>query len=132
MAHEDDALRALRAARGAARRASPFGVRSGACTGEVVAAANPPVIGEAVAVAERLARAAARGEIRLAASTWQVVRHAAGASAARGRRLPARGLDAGAPAIARRLDQPLIGREQEVGACATRSRASRASARRSC
>ena len=89
-------------------------MRSGACTGEVVAAGDPPVIGEAVAVAERLARAAARGEIRLAESTWQVVRHAARAAALEGGGLLLGGLDADAPAIARRFDQPLIGREGEV------------------
>ena len=61
--HEDDAQRALRAA-AELRDEVPFGVRSGACTGEVVAAGNPPVIGEAVAIAEQLAHAAASGEIR--------------------------------------------------------------------
>ena len=57
-------------------------------------------IGEALAVAERLARAAAGGEIRLAESTWQVVRHAARASPIAGGGFLLGGLDADAPAIA--------------------------------
>jgi DNA-binding SARP family transcriptional activator len=114
LAHDDDAQRALRAAT-ELRDELPFGVRSGACTGEVVAAGNPPLIGEALAVAERLARSAAGGEIRLADSTWQVVRHAARASPLAGGGFILRGLDADAPAVARRFDQPLIGREEELG-----------------
>ncbi len=112
--HEDDAQRALRAA-AELRDEVPFGVRSGACTGEVVAAGNPPVIGEAVAIAEQLAHAAASGEIRLSESTWQVVRHAARASPLSDGGLLLGALDADAPAIARHFDQPLIGREQELG-----------------
>ena len=45
IAHEDDAQRALRAA-AELRDEVPFGVCSGACTGEVLAAGDPPVIGE--------------------------------------------------------------------------------------
>ena len=114
LAHDDDAQRALRAA-AELRDELPFGVRSGACTGEVLAAGNPPVIGEALAVAERLARSAGRGEIRLDESTWQVVRHAADASPLADGGFLLAGLDADAPAIARRFDRQLIGREQEVG-----------------
>ena len=91
------------------------------------------MIGEAVAVAERLARSAERGEIRLAESTWQVVRHAARATPLEGGGLLLGGLDADAPAIARRFDQPLVGRERGARACcARRSRASPSGARRSC
>jgi len=122
VAHEDDAQRALRAAAelGAAVEQLPFGLlaRAGVCTGEVVAATGTPgaapVVGEAVAVAERLARTAAGGEIRLSDSTWQVVRHAAQASPLGSGGFLLQSVDADAPAIARRLDQPLIGREQEV------------------
>ncbi len=114
LAHEDDARRALRAA-AELRDEVPFGVRSGACTGEVVAAGNPPVIGEAVGVAEHHAHAAASGEIRLAESTWQVVRHAARATPLDEGGLLLGALDADAPAIARRFDLRLIGREQELG-----------------
>ena len=113
-AHDDDAQRALRAA-AELRDELPFGVRSGACTGEVVAAGDPPVIGEALTVAERLARSAAGGEIRLADSTWQVVRHAAHAAPLADGGFLLAGLDADAPAIARRFDRSLIGRERELG-----------------
>ena len=135
VAHEDDAQRALRAAAELrAGRALPFGLRarSGACTGEVVAASGPPdaapVIGEAVAVAERLARSAAGGEIRLAESTWQVVRHAARASPLADGGFLLGELDADAPAIGRRLDQPLIGRERGARAPARHVRARRGAA----
>jgi DNA-binding SARP family transcriptional activator len=123
VAHEDDAQRALRAAVELGTRVEqlPFGrrARTGVCTGEVVAASGPadagPVIGEPVAVAERLARSGAGGEIRLSASTWQVVRHAAHASALADGGFLLESVDPDAPAIGRRLDQPLIGREREVG-----------------
>ena len=128
VAHDDDAQRALRAAT-ELRDELPFGVRSGACTGEVVGAGSPPLVGEALAVAERLARSAAGGEIRLAESTWQVVRHAARASPIAGGALLLGGLDADAPAIARRFDRPLIGREPERGVL--RETFARVAARRS-
>ena len=118
VAREDDAQRALRAAAELSEQAEPLpfglGARSGACTGEVVGGPHTsPVIGEAVATAERLARSAARGEVRLAETTWQIVRHAVrAAETADGYLL--RGIDLDAPAIRRRLDEPLIGRETEV------------------
>ena len=61
------------------------------------------VIGEAVAVAEQLARAGAGGEIRLSESTWQVVRHAAHASRLADGGFRLEGVDPDAPAIGRRL-----------------------------
>ena len=115
VAHEDDALRAVRAAR-ELTGPLPFGLRArcGLGTGEVVVAPSPPIIGEAAATAERLARSAARGEIRLAESTWQSVRHAARAAEHPGGGYLLRSIDPDAPAIGRRLDLPLIGREAEV------------------
>ena len=122
VAHEDDAQRALRAAAELGRRTGqlPFGfcLRSGVCTGDVVVPARrpavAPLIGEAVSGSERLARSAACGEIRVAGSTWRLVRHAAHAS-----ELPEGGFllhDIGdAPAIERSLDQPLVGRDEEIG-----------------
>jgi class 3 adenylate cyclase len=85
VAHEDDAQRALRAAAELGTRSEglPFGLcaRSGVCTGDVVGsvrgAAAAPLLGEAVAGAERLARSSACGEVRVAESTWRLVRHAA-------------------------------------------------------
>ena len=116
-AREDDAQRAVHAAAGlvAAPLPSGLGVRCGACSGEVVSAAGDAhVVGEAMAAAERLGRAAARGEVRLAEATWRTIGHGA-----RAERLPdgsrrLESIDADAPAIRRRLDQPLVGREREL------------------
>jgi DNA-binding SARP family transcriptional activator len=66
-AHEDDAIRGLRAAADV-RAALPGDVRIGIATGEVLAEGTA-VTGEAVAAAERLAHAAAGGEILAAEST---------------------------------------------------------------
>ena len=123
VAHEDEAQRALRAAAeiGTQTEQLPFGLgaRSGVCTGDVVAPVRglpvAPVIGEAVAGAERLARSGACGEIRIAESTWRLVRHAAHASELLGGGFLLQDLDDDAPAIVRSLDRPLIGREEEVG-----------------
>ena len=123
VAHEDDAQRALRAAAelGARTEHLPFGLRgrSGVCTGDVVASARgrgaAPVIGEAVAAAEQLARSAAGGEIRIAESTWQLVAHAARVSEIPEGGFLLRDIEDDAPAIGRRLDRPLIGREAELG-----------------
>ena len=122
-AHEDDAQRALRVATELAQRVEqlPFGLRarSGICSGEVVAATGQPgtvaVIGEPVVAAERLARSAQGGEIRLAEPTWQVVCHGAHATPLADGSFRLRSIDAGAPAIRRRLDRPLTGREHELG-----------------
>jgi DNA-binding SARP family transcriptional activator len=123
VAHEDDAQRALRAAAELGTRTDqlPFGLcgRSGVCTGDVVApvggTAVAPVIGDAVARAERLARLAACGEIRIAESTWRLVRHAARTSEVPEGGFLLHAIDDDAPAIARSLDRPLIGRDEEVG-----------------
>jgi DNA-binding SARP family transcriptional activator len=123
VAHEDDPQRALRATTELVSRTGqlPFGLRArcGVCTGEVVAPgqgrAAAPVIGEAVGTAERLARSAPGGETRMDESTWLLVRHGAQASELLGGGFVLRGIDADAPAIGRRLDRPLIGREEEVG-----------------
>ena len=133
VAHEDEAQRALRAAAELRdERCRSASARSGACTGEVVAAGDPPVIGEAVAVAERLARSAAGGEIRLAESTWQVVRHAAHARRSRTAASCSAGSTPTRPQSRAGFDQPLIGRERRWAPARRRSRASPRSARRSC
>jgi DNA-binding SARP family transcriptional activator len=112
IAHEDAAQRALRAAaelRGASR--------CGVASGEVVAASSrgsTAVIGEAVATAERLGRAAMPDEIRVDARTWRMVRHAAHATALEEEGFRLDGFDPEAPAIGRRLDRPLVGRDPEV------------------
>ena len=78
LAHEDDPQRALRAAVELVARTQelPFGARAccGVCTGEVVTRAYgaASVIGEAVVAAERLARSAHGGEIRMDEATWRL------------------------------------------------------------
>ena len=105
-AHEDDALRALRASLELRGDALALGVG----TGDVVA----PLIGEAPAAAERQARAAAPGEIRIDEPTWRLVRHGARTSKLPGGAFLLTDLDADAPAILRRLDRPLVGRDEEL------------------
>jgi DNA-binding SARP family transcriptional activator len=118
VAHEDAAQRGLRAAAELVARMGELAVgqrvRCGVATGEVVAAAQrgaTAVVGESVGAAERLGRAAEGDEIRLDARTWRMVRHAARATALDQGGFRLDGLDPNAPAIRRRLDGPLIGRE---------------------
>ena len=124
--HEDDALRAVRAAvelREAIVALSPrlesdFGVgvdvRVGVNTGQVVAsvAFASPAIGGASSVAARLGRSAAVGEILIADATKELVRDAVTVEAVdSGWRL----LDVfGALGVERRLELPTVGREDEL------------------
>jgi class 3 adenylate cyclase len=138
--HEDDALRACRAAaeiREAVLRLSkelerdfgaPFQVRIGINTGEVVAgdpdAGQALVTGDAVNVAARLEQAAPPGEILIGRTTFDLARDAVVAEetdplSLKGKTeaLPAFRLievHPTAPAFARRLDSPLVGREDEL------------------
>ena len=139
--HEDDALRAVRAvtelreslhALNEELRAE-FGmelrVRTGINTGEVVAG-DPTegqafATGSAVATAQRLEAAASPGEILIGDSTLRLVREAVLVEPLeplqlKGKSQPVRawrllGVLSGAPAFARRLDAPMVGREQELG-----------------
>jgi class 3 adenylate cyclase/predicted ATPase len=138
--HEDDALRAVRAAAEMRDRLgalneqfeADFGVRVdvrlGINTGEVVAG-NPStgatfVTGEAVNLAKRLEQAARPGEILIGKATYPLVRDAVRAGPlmsfpVKGKREPVathriHRVDAQAAAIARRLDTPLVGREREL------------------
>jgi class 3 adenylate cyclase len=131
VAHEDDALRALRAAtlmqEGLTalnevlerERGVRIAIRTGVNTGEVLAGDVSPgymfVTGDAVNIGKRLEQAAAAGEILLGEPTHRLVRHAIVAEAieplAAFRLL---GLVEGAPALARRLDAPLVGRQEEL------------------
>jgi class 3 adenylate cyclase/tetratricopeptide (TPR) repeat protein len=139
IAHEDDAVRAVRAAvemRGRladlneelrSERGVTLAVRTGINTGEVVA--GDPVAGQfyasgdAVNVAARLEQAAKPGEIMLGELTCQLVRDSVSVEALEP--LTLRGkyeavaayrlveLVEGAPALARRFDTPFVGREEE-------------------
>ncbi|MGH2368336.1 MAG: ATP-binding protein, partial [Chloroflexota bacterium] len=139
-AHEDDALRAVRAvielrgelvavneelARAAGVR---LAARLGIETGEVLvgdpAAAQPIASGQVVYVAARLQQAAGEGDILVGEGTWRLVQHAArfepvdhlaleihGQPVAAWRLL---NVVSGAPPVARRLDVPMVGRAAEL------------------
>jgi class 3 adenylate cyclase len=134
--HEDDALRAVRAAVAVHECVAELDresdvrleVRIGINTGEVVtgdpSAGHGFVSGDAVAVGKRLEQAAAPGEIVLGESTHRLVGHAVHATqleplALKGKtgetvafRLES--VDAAATAIPRRHDTPLVGHGTEL------------------
>jgi DNA-binding SARP family transcriptional activator len=132
--HEDDALRAVRAAveiRAALHEldelaAAEWGVRLagriGINSGEVHVLSRPGqdlhVTGAAASIASQLEERAPAGEILLGEETQRLVRDAVRAEPVqldedfRAWRLEE--LVAGAPAYARRLDAPLVGRKQEL------------------
>ena len=136
--HEDDALRAVRAAQEMRERLDSlnqeldrdFGVgiqaRTGINTGEVVtgqAAEQRLATGDAVNVAARLEQAAGPGEVFLGEETRRLVRDAIRAEAVepltlKGKAEPVPAwrlleVQAGAPGYERRLDSPLVGRRRE-------------------
>jgi class 3 adenylate cyclase/tetratricopeptide (TPR) repeat protein len=137
--HEDDALRAIRAATDMREalhelnqelerdRGVRIEVRTGINTGEVVAGdpsrGQALVTGDAVNTAARLEQAAASGEILIGDATHRLVRDGVNAEpvsplALKGKADPVpafRLLDvsADATAVARRLDSPMVGRERE-------------------
>jgi class 3 adenylate cyclase/tetratricopeptide (TPR) repeat protein len=135
--HEDDALRAVRAA--VEMRAAldalndelerDYGVRvearTGVNTGEVIAGEGRTIaVGDPVNVAARLEQAAPPGEILLGDATHLLVRDAVRAEPvdsiqAKGKSEPVRAhrlleVVAGAEPFARRLDAPMVGRENEL------------------
>jgi len=134
--HEDDALRAVRAAVAVHECVAELDrdsdvhleVRIGINTGEVVtgdpAAGHGFVSGDAVAIAKRLEQAAAPGEIVLGESTHRLVEHAVDATqldplTLKGKAEEAiafrlESVDPAATAIPRRDDTPLVGQQQEL------------------
>ena len=140
--HEDDALRAVRAA--ADMRVAlaslneelqsdwgvTIAVRTGVNTGEVVAgdpvAGEALVIGDAVNVAARLEQAAAPGEILIGASTHRLVRNAVVVEPLeemllKGKADPTAAVRLiqvleGVESFARRLDSPMVGRDRQLDA----------------
>jgi class 3 adenylate cyclase/tetratricopeptide (TPR) repeat protein len=137
--HEDDALRAARAAveMGEALRelnkelerdrGVSIQTRTGVNTGEVVAGDSTTgqtlVTGDAVNVAARLQQAAQPGEILIGAPTYRLVRDAVAVGEARsieakGKTEPVRALPLievlpGLEGFQRRLDSPMVGRDRE-------------------
>jgi class 3 adenylate cyclase len=134
--HEDDALRAVRAALAVHECVAELDheseihleVRIGVNTGEVVtgdpSAGHGFVSGDAVAVGKRLEQAAAPGEIVLGESTYLLVEHAVRATRLEPLRLKGKDEDAiafrlesvdpAATAIPRRDDTRFVGQEREL------------------
>jgi class 3 adenylate cyclase/predicted ATPase len=125
--HEDDALRAVRAAVEMRDAMEPLGleVRIGVNTGEVVAGTGETLVtGDAVNVAARLEQAAGAGEVLVGAATERLVRDAVRAAAVeplalKGKSEPVRAfrvldlLD-DVPAFTRPLETPFVGRDEEL------------------
>ena len=140
--HEDDALRAVRAASEMRERLAALNeelerdwgvtiaVRTGVNTGEVVAGDGSEgqrfATGDAVNVAKRFEEAAPPGEVLLGETTYRLVRDAVEvepteplglkgkSEAVRAYRLVT--LAGNLPGRARRLDSPMVGRERELAA----------------
>jgi len=127
VAHEDDALRAVRAAWEMQQAVSAHGLaaRIGLNTGEVVVGGEGEtlVTGDAVNVAARLEQSAPAGEVLLGSETRLLVRDAVRVERAepltlKGKSRPVeafrlRDVIAGAEPVARHLDGVLVGRERE-------------------
>jgi len=132
LAHEDDALRAVRAVAEIRDRLTDLGeelsvalsFRTGVNTGEVVAGEGETLVtGDAVNVAARLEQAATAGEILIGAETLALVRDAVTVEPVeplelKGKREPVPAfrlvaVDATAEAFARHMDAPLVGRVRE-------------------
>ena len=138
--HEDDALRAVRAALEMRERLHAlneefqrsWGVtlvaRTGVNTGEVIAGdqyhGQSFVAGDTVNTASRLETAAPPGEILIGEPTYRLVREAVsvedvGPLELKGKRAPVYAfrlleIDVSAPGWTRRLDSPLVGRQREL------------------
>ena len=122
--HEDDALRAVRAASEILAALPELGVqaRIGVNTGEVVTGTEERLAtGDAVNVAARLERAAAPGTVLLGAETERLVRGAVDVARVpplelkgKSEPVPAYELLAVGAAVPRRLYRPLVGREREL------------------
>ena len=137
--HEDDAVRAVRAALEARSALAELAaelerdsritvaLRAGVNTGEVVAAnteAHGFVAGDAVNVAARLQQAAQPGEILVDELTERLARDAVRVERVDSELLKATGrnsawrlleVDARAPGYVRRMETPMIGRAEELG-----------------
>jgi DNA-binding SARP family transcriptional activator/tetratricopeptide (TPR) repeat protein len=119
--HEDDALRAVRAAAELRDRLSAvnLALRIGVCTGEVIARGTPEgdVVGVAVGRAGTLQQSARPGEILLAAETQRLVREAVVTEPAEqdvdGPVFRLLAIVPGSVGYPRRFESPMIGRSRE-------------------
>jgi DNA-binding SARP family transcriptional activator/predicted ATPase len=113
VAHEDDALRAVRAAR--ALVAGGLVARAGVATGDVItgdpALGRPLVSGPPLEEADRLCTSG-QGVI-VGERTWRLVRHAVTAERRNGEHLVLGVLEDAEPVV-RRLETQLVGREDEL------------------
>jgi class 3 adenylate cyclase len=136
VSHEDDALRAVRAAADMRGRLVELNTRLraetdveldaqiGLCTGEVVIGADGDlVLGDVGNTAARLQAGADPGGILIAASTFELVRDAVSAEPLtmklKGKAAPVAAyrlisVDAGRPGHRREFDRPFVGREREL------------------
>jgi class 3 adenylate cyclase/tetratricopeptide (TPR) repeat protein len=125
--HEDDALRAARAALELRAAVSELELetRIGVATGEVVAGSGEALVtGDTVNVAARLEQLAAPGDILIGEPTYRLVADAVSADASgplemKGKAEPVSAwrlleVREGAQAVARQLDRPLVGRQHEL------------------
>jgi class 3 adenylate cyclase/tetratricopeptide (TPR) repeat protein len=126
-AHEDDALRAVRASAEMHAAADPLelGIRIGINTGEVVTGEGETLVtGDAVNVAARLEQAASPGETLIGSETRGLVRDAVETEKTelldlKGKAEPLQAhrvlaVNPDAPSFARRLDRPMVGRAREL------------------
>ena len=125
-AHEDDALRAVRAAVELRAAVATIGLRAriGVNTGEVVAGEGDALVtGDAVNVAARLEQNAEPGEILIGQETQQLVRDAVQVEPVelelKGKSAPVAAyrllqIDSESAGLVRRLDSPIVGREREL------------------
>ena len=129
MAHEDDALRAVRAGMDMQERMQtlndassiPLAARIGLSTGEVLVPGDGrPIIGDAMNTASRIQSGASPGSVLIGEPTWRLVRDAVVAEAVEP--LNAKGKAEPVPAwrvrkvlpVAARVETPLVGRDRHL------------------
>ncbi len=115
VAREDDALRAVRAAR--ALVAAGLVTRAGVATGDVVtgdrALGRPLISGPPLEEADRLCAAAGQADVLVGERAWRLVRHAVTGERRNGEHI-VRDVQDDAEPVVRRLETPLVGREDEL------------------
>jgi DNA-binding SARP family transcriptional activator len=115
VAHEDDALRAVRAARELVT--GGLVARAGVATGDVITGdpslGRPLVSGPPLDDADDLLAAAGQAELLVGERAWRLVRHAVAGTRRDGAHVVERVLEDAEPVV-RHLETPLVGREEEL------------------